>query len=51
MGDLNSDWVLWASIGAVIFSIVALAGFAYKATRGIEGLEQGKDTVPPLDDK
>ena len=42
MGDLNSDWVLWASIGAVVFSIVALVGFGWKATRGIEGLEDDK---------
>ena len=42
MGDLNSDWVLWASIGAVVFSIIALVGFGWKATRGIEGLEDDK---------
>ncbi|MBD3611541.1 MAG: hypothetical protein HUJ13_03855 [Hydrogenovibrio crunogenus] len=40
MNDLNSDWVLWGSIAAVVFSIVALVGFAWKATRGIEGLEK-----------
>ncbi|MDG6778913.1 hypothetical protein QCB44_09355 [Thiomicrorhabdus sp. zzn3] len=40
MGDLNSDWVLWGSIGAVVFSIVALVAFAWKATRGMEGLEK-----------
>lgn len=40
MGDLNSDWVLWGSIGAIVFSIVALIAFAWKATRGMEGLEK-----------
>lgn len=39
MGDLNSDWVLWGSIGAVVFSLVALIGFGWKAYRGMEGLE------------
>jgi len=46
MNDLNSDFVLWVSAGAVLLSAVALIGFAWKATRGIEGLEEGKDTVP-----
>ncbi|WP_169721417.1 hypothetical protein [Thiomicrorhabdus chilensis] len=40
MNDLNSDFVLWMSIGALVLSIVALVGFAWKATRGIEGLEK-----------
>lgn len=40
MNDLNSDFVLWMSIGAVVFSIVALVAFAWKATRGMEGLEK-----------
>ena len=51
MNDLNSDFVLWISLAAVVLSIVALVGFAWKATRGIEGLEEGKDTVPPADNK
>ncbi len=46
MGDLNNDMVLWMSIAAILATIVALAGFAWKATRGIEGLEEGQDTVP-----
>lgn len=41
-GDLNNDWVLWGSIGALVFSIVALIGFGWKATRGMEGLEEDK---------
>ncbi|MBF6057461.1 MULTISPECIES: hypothetical protein [Thiomicrorhabdus] len=40
MGDLNNDWVLWGSIGAVVLTLVALIGFAWKAARGIEGLEK-----------
>ncbi|MBD3754063.1 MAG: hypothetical protein IE937_00310 [Gammaproteobacteria bacterium] len=44
MGDLNSDWVLWGSIGAVVFTIVALVAFGWKATRGIEGLEKDENT-------
>jgi hypothetical protein len=51
MNDLNSDFVLWISLGAIVLSIVALVGFAWKATRGIEGLEEGNDTVPPSDNK
>lgn len=39
MNELNSDWVLWMSIGALVFSIVALIAFGWKATRGMEGLE------------
>lgn len=45
MNELNSDWVLWASIGAVVFSIVALIAFAWKATRGMEGLEKEDNNV------
>jgi hypothetical protein len=44
MGDLNSDWVLWGSIGAVVFSIVALVAFGWKATRAMEGLEKDENT-------
>ncbi len=40
MGDLNSDWVLWGSIGALVFSLVALAAFGWKAVRAMEGLEK-----------
>jgi len=40
MNELNSDFVLWISIGALVLSIVALIGFGWKATRGIEGLEE-----------
>ncbi|WP_178861887.1 hypothetical protein [Thiomicrorhabdus cannonii] len=44
MGDLNNDWVLWGSIGALVLSIVALVAFGWKATRGIEGLEKDENT-------
>ncbi len=43
MGDLNNDWVLWGSIAAIVLSIVALVGFGWKATRGIEGLEKDEN--------
>lgn len=43
MNELNSDFVLWGSIAALVFSIVALIGFAWKATRGIEGLEKDEN--------
>lgn len=48
MNDLNSDFVLWISLGAVLLTIVAFIGFAWNTTRGIEGLEEGKDTVPKV---
>lgn len=40
MGDLNNDWVLYASILALVLTIVSLFGFAWKAFRGMEGLEE-----------
>ncbi|WP_201022605.1 hypothetical protein [Thiomicrospira sp. XS5] len=43
MNELNNDWVLWGSIAAVVLTIVALVGFAWKATRGMEGLEKDED--------
>jgi len=43
MGDLNNDWVLYGSIFAVLLTIIALLGFAWKAFRGIEGLEDNKN--------
>lgn len=42
MNDLNNDFVLWISIGALLLTVIALVGFAWKATRGIEGLEEDK---------
>ncbi len=50
MNELNVDGVLWWSIAAIVFSIVALFLFSWKAMRGIEGLEKGKDTVTPVED-
>ncbi|WP_172959652.1 hypothetical protein [Thiomicrorhabdus aquaedulcis] len=40
MNELNNDFVLWISLGALVLSIVSLVAFAWKATRGIEGLEK-----------
>ncbi len=42
MNDLNNDWVLWASIGAIVLSVVFTVLWGWKATRGIEGLEDDK---------
>lgn len=44
MNELNNDLVLWVSIAAVVATIIALVGFGYKATRGIEGLEKDEDS-------
>jgi len=43
MNELNNDFVLWISIGALVLSIVSLIGFGWKATRGIEGLESDEN--------
>jgi len=43
MNELNNDFVLWISIGALLLTVIALVGFAWKATRGIEGLEEDKN--------
>ena len=43
MNELNSDWVLWMSIGAVVFSLVSLVAFGWKATRAMEGLEKDEN--------
>ncbi len=40
MNELNSDLVLWLSLGAVVLSIVAFIGFAWKTARAMEGLEK-----------
>lgn len=43
MNELNSDFVLWVSIGALVLSIVALVAFGWKATRAMEGLEKDEN--------
>ena len=43
MGDLNNDWVLIASVITIVLTIVALLGFAWKAFRGMEGLERDEE--------
>ena len=40
MNELNNDFVLWISLGALALSIVSFIGFAWKTTKGIEGLEK-----------
>ncbi len=40
MNELNSDLVLWLSLGGVALSIVAFLGFAWKTARAMEGLEK-----------
>lgn len=37
MESLNNDWVLWGSIVTIVTTILALAGFAWKAIKGMEG--------------
>ena len=51
MNELNNDFVLWISILALVASILSFAAFAYKTTRGIEGLEEdeGLDENEELD--
>ncbi|MDA3807129.1 MAG: hypothetical protein PF440_04365 [Thiomicrorhabdus sp.] len=43
MNDLNNDFVLWISLGALALTIAAFIGFAWKTTRGIEGLEKDEN--------
>ncbi|GAB6035174.1 hypothetical protein [Galenea microaerophila] len=43
MGDLNNDWVLYGSILALVLTVAALLGFAWKAIKGIEGLEKDEN--------
>jgi len=42
MNDLNNDFVLWISIGALVLTIVSGLAFAYKTARGMEGLEKNE---------
>lgn len=50
MNDLNSDFVLWISIGALVLSIVAFIGFAWKTARAMEGLEKDEKKDETKDD-
>lgn len=36
MNELNSDWVLWASILAIVFSIVSLFAFGWKFFKNMD---------------
>ena len=38
-GGLNSDFVLWISLGAVALSFVALSAWGIKAFRSMEGMD------------
>jgi len=42
MNDLNNDWVLWMSIGAVVLTIIVVVGAAKKMFRAMDGLEEDK---------
>lgn len=42
MNELNSNLVLWISLAALVLSIVAFIGFAWKTARAMEGLEKDK---------
>ena len=42
MNELNSDWVLWVSLLALVFSIVALVAFGWKLFKSMEGGEEDK---------
>lgn len=39
MNELNSDFVLWISLLALFFSIVALVAFGWKLFKSMEGSE------------
>lgn len=38
--DLNNDFVLWASLGAIGFSLFALIAWGIKTFRAMEGLDK-----------
>lgn len=40
MNELNSDWVLWVSLLALVFSIVALVAFGWKIFKSMEGSDK-----------
>ncbi len=40
MNELNSDFVLWISLGALALSIISLIAFGWKTVRAMEGLEK-----------
>jgi len=39
MGGLNSDFVLWISLGAVALSFVSVVVWGWKTFRAMEGME------------
>lgn len=40
MNELNSDFVLWITLGALALTIVSLIAFSWKAIRSMEGFEK-----------
>lgn len=42
MSELNSDWVLWMSIGTVVVSLVVLFAYGRKLFRAMDGIEEDK---------
>jgi hypothetical protein len=36
-GELNNDWVLWASLLAILFSIVSAVAFGWKLFKNMDG--------------
>jgi hypothetical protein len=44
MNELNSDWVLWGSILTVVFSLVALIAYGWKAFKAMEGMDDSSDS-------
>jgi hypothetical protein len=39
MGGLNSDFVLWISLGAVALSFVSVIAWGWKTFRAMEGMD------------
>jgi len=43
MNELNNDWVLWGSLIALGFTIVAFIGFAWKVNGGMSNTDVKED--------
>ncbi|WP_296830093.1 hypothetical protein [Thiomicrospira sp.] len=42
MNELNNDWVLWVSLLALVFSVIAFVAFGWKAFKSMEGNDEDK---------
>jgi len=42
MNELNSNWVLWASIGALALTIVSFFAFYWKINKGMNNVDKKK---------